>query len=134
MQDFLRAPTKKVEMLLPAAGFNVYDKFMVGGLLTNYGSPAATFNFLAVPLYATGSKSFTGLGKLNYRFMSEGAIRKTELFLNAASFHMDEFTDSVNTTYRMRFAKLVPGLRLTFKEKNPKNTTTKYIQLKTFLF
>ena len=34
----------------------------------------------------------------------------------------------------MRFVKLVPGIRFTFNEKNPRSTATKFIQWKTFLF
>jgi hypothetical protein len=133
VQSYLQAPAKNLLIISPAVGLNVYDKYMIGGLLTNYGSPVAKLNFLAVPLYASGSKSFTGLGKLNYRFVSGGAIRRTDLFLNASSFHMNEFKDSADNLYRMRFAKLVPGFRFTFRESNPKSTVTKFIQWKTFL-
>lgn len=134
LQNYLQSPTRNLLVLSPAAGINSYDRIMIGGLLTNYGSPAARLNFLAVPLYATGSKRFTGLGKLNYRLTSEGTIRRTDIFLNASSFHMNEFRDSADNLYQMRFAKLVPGLRFTFREGNPKSTITKYVQWKTFLF
>ncbi len=129
---YQQSPSKNLVVLSPAVGFNVYDKLMVGGLVTNYGSPAARFNFLAVPLYASGSKSFTGLGKMNYRFTSDGTVRRTDIFLNASSFHVNQFTDTANNQYRMRFVKLVPGLRLTFNEKNSRSTVTKFIQWKTF--
>jgi hypothetical protein len=106
---------------------------MLGGLLTNYGSPVAKLNFLAIPLYATGSKSFTGLAKLNYSIRSNGAIRKTDFFLNGASFTMDKFKDDDKEQYQMRFVKIVPGLRATFKAKDLRSTATKFIQWKTFL-
>jgi hypothetical protein len=47
---------------------------------------------------------------------------------------MDEFRDSANRKLTMRFQKLVPGLRMTFREQNPKSTLTRQLQLKTFLF
>jgi hypothetical protein len=106
---------------------------MIGGLITNYGSPNAKFNFLAIPLFATGSTSLTGLGKINYAFRSNGFIRQTDVFLNAASFTMNEFRDEDNKKYQMRFSKLVPGLKFTFKEKNNRSTANKFIQWKTFL-
>jgi hypothetical protein len=134
IKQYLQAPSKNLVVVSPAVGINSYDKLMLGGLFTNYGSPAARFNFLAVPLFATGSKSFTGLGRLNYRITSDGAIRRTDLFLYASSFHMNEFKDSANDAFRMRFVKLVPGVRFTFREKNPRSSITKFIQWKTFLF
>jgi hypothetical protein len=133
INQYLKAPTKNVFVLSPAIGYNVYDQLMLGGLFTNYGSPGARLNFLAVPLYATGSKTFTGVGKINLSFPSNGTVRKTDIFLNAASFHMDEFNATESETFRMRFVKLVPGFRLTFKEKIPASTVTKYLQWKTFL-
>ncbi|HZH64070.1 MAG TPA: M1 family metallopeptidase [Flavisolibacter sp.] len=133
IKNYTQNPTKNALLLSPAIGVNSYDKLMLGGILTNYGSPAAAFNFLAIPLYATGSKSFTGLGKLAYAIRSNGTIRKTDLFINASSFTMDEFKDDEGAKHQMRFVKLVPGVRLTLKEKGPRSTVTKFIQWKTYL-
>ncbi|HET7899489.1 MAG TPA: M1 family aminopeptidase, partial [Flavisolibacter sp.] len=132
VENYLRSPAKNLLVISPAIGFNLYDQFMLGGLLTNYGSPTAKLNFLLVPLYATGSSSFTGLGKLNYAIRTNGWIRKTDVFFNASTFHRDEFKDST-ATYRMRFVKLVPGIRFTLRENNPRSTVQKFIQWKTFL-
>lgn len=133
IKNYTQSPTKNAALLSPAIGFNSYDKLMLGGLFTNYGSPVAKANFLAIPLYATGSKSFTGLGKVNYAIRANGAIRKTDIFLNAASFTMGEFKDEDANKYQMRFLKLVPGFRFTFREKDPRSTVTKFIQWKTYL-
>jgi hypothetical protein len=133
IDHYLKTPTKNLFIVSPAVGFNVYDKFMLGGLVTNYGSPTAKLNFLAIPLYATGSQQLKGLGKLNLTLRSNGAIRKTDVFLNAASFHMDRFQVTEAQTYRMRFEKLVPGFRFTFRERTPQSTVTRSIQWKTFL-
>jgi hypothetical protein len=133
IKNYTTNPTKNAFIVLPAIGANSYDKLMLGGLFTNYGSPTAKFNFLAIPFYATGSKSFTVLGKLNYAFRSNGLVRKTDLFLNASSFTMDEFKDDEANKHKMRFAKVVPGIRFTFKEKTARSTVNKFIQWKTFL-
>jgi hypothetical protein len=133
IKKYTQSPTKNALLISPAIGANSYDKLMIGGLLTNYGSPIAKLNFLAIPLYATGSKSFTFLGKANYAIGSDGAIRKTDIFLNASSFTMDEFKDDDNKKHQMRFLKLVPGFRFTFREKNSRSTVSKFIQWKTYL-
>jgi hypothetical protein len=132
IKSYLQNPTKNILWISPAAGVNAYDNFMVGGLIGNYKLPPNNFQFLAIPLYATGSKKFTGLGKLNYTIMSEGAIRKTDIFLNGATFSMNEFVDSFGKKHITAFNKIVPGIKFTFKEKDPKSPVRKYIQWKTF--
>jgi len=132
IKNYFNNPTEKVLWLSPSMGSNVYDKLMIGGLISNYSLPPTKFQFLLIPMYATGSKTFTGLGKLNYSRHSEGVIRKTDFFLNASMFTMDEFTDTAGRKLYMQFNKLVPGIRLTFKENNPRSTIRKTIQWKTF--
>ena len=82
---------------------------------------------------ALDQKKFTGLGRASYSIMSGGAIRKTDIFLNASSFTMNEFKDSADRKLFMQFQKLVPGLRLTLREKDPLSTVRKSIQFKSFM-
>lgn len=132
IKEYLLNPTKNALLLSPAIGINAYDKLMIGGIITNYKLPPNKFDFLAIPLYATGSKQFTGLGKLNYTVTSEKAIRKADFFVNASRFSMDAFSDTEGHKVNMQFQKLVPGFKLTFKEKSPRSTVNKYVQWKTF--
>ncbi len=131
--SYLQSPAKHTLIISPAIGANAYDKFMIGGLFTNYVPALSNFNFLAVPMYGTGSNTIVGLGKLAYAIRTTGIIRKTDLFLNASTFTMDEFKDEKSIKHQMRFQKLVPGFKLTFKEKDSRSTINKYIQWKTFL-
>ena len=133
INGFLQNPVKNSLFISPVIGANSYDKFMLGILFSNYNLPPNRFQYLAIPMYAFGSKSFTGLGKLNYTFQSKGLISRTDIFLNGSTFSMDDFTDTTNHRLIMRFQKLVPGVKFTFREKNPKTTVSKYIQWKTFL-
>jgi hypothetical protein len=48
-------------------------------------------------------------------------------------FSMDQYADDNGNSTFLRFQKIVPGLRLTLKEKNPRSTMNRYIQFKTFL-
>ena len=131
-KNYLRSPSKNILAIAPAVGANAYDRFMIGGIVSNYKLPPTNFNFLLIPLYATGSKKFTGLGRLNFTIISNGLIRKTDLFLNASRFSMDQFRDTAGNKLIMHFDKLVPGLRLAFREKDPRSTVRKSIQWKTF--
>ncbi|MDQ6904702.1 MAG: hypothetical protein M3139_17040, partial [Bacteroidota bacterium] len=118
--------------LSPAIGFNYYDKVMVGGIIHNYTLPEPALHFIAIPMYATGSKTFTGIGKVGYNILSYGAIRKAELSLSAEKFTTDNFTDSTGTKNYLGFSKLVPSIKLIFKNKNATSSLTKSIQWKTY--
>ncbi len=133
LKRYIDNPSKSLLIISPAIGTNSYDKFMIGALITNYKLPPSKLQFLLVHLYGTGSKDVNGLGKLSYSIYSPGKIRRTEFFLNGSSFSMDEFTDSSDKKFLTRFEKLVPGIKVTFNEKDPKSTVRKYIQWKTFL-
>ncbi|MGZ3852428.1 MAG: hypothetical protein ACXVBX_06545, partial [Flavisolibacter sp.] len=132
IKEYLKAPSKNVILLSPAIGVNAYDRLMVGALISNYKLPPDRFQYLAIPLYGTGSKNFTGIGRLSYTIPSYGTIRKTDFFVNASRFSMNEFEDSSGKKYFTMFNKLVPGVRLTFREKDPRSSIRKYIQWKTF--
>ncbi len=115
-----------------ALGFNSYDKFMAGIFITNYKLPLNKFKFFAAPMYAFGSKRFTGIGKLDYSFYPNKTFRKIDLFLNGSTFTENEFADSNGKKTYLSFQKIVPGIRFTFKEKDPRSLLHRYIQWKTF--
>jgi hypothetical protein len=132
IKSYLQNPTKNLLLISPIAGVNGYDKFMIGGVISNYKLPPNNFQFFAAPMYGTGSKKFTGIGKLNYTIPSYGSIRKTDIFLNASRFTMNEFVDSFGKKHLAQFNKTVPGIRFTFREKDPRSSIRRYIQWKTF--
>jgi hypothetical protein len=118
--------------LSPAVGYNYYDKLMIGGLIHNYTLPQPRFHFFVAPMYGTGSKAFTGIARAGYNFLSYGFIRKAEIILSGAKFTINDLVDSTGTKNFMGFTKLVPSIKLTFKNKNAISTVTKYVQWKTY--
>lgn len=118
--------------LAPAFGYNFYDKIMIGPLVHNYTLPEPDFHFFIAPMYATGSKTIEGIGKVGYNFMSYGAIRKTEISLSAEKFSMDEFTDFAGKKNYLGFSKIVPSIKLTFRNNDATSEIKKWIQWKTF--
>ncbi|MEO6546352.1 MAG: M1 family metallopeptidase [Ferruginibacter sp.] len=118
--------------IAPLAGFNYYDKFMLGGLVHNYNLPAEKFHFLIAPFYATGSKQFNGLGRMGYSWFPGARGAEMELSLAAASFSADSFTDSANITKYQRYSKLVPSIKYVFPNKDPRSHLSKWLQWKTF--
>ncbi|HVZ57665.1 MAG TPA: M1 family metallopeptidase [Chitinophagaceae bacterium] len=127
------SPYRELVTLSPLIGYNAYDRWMVGGLVTNYKLPPSAFQWLLAPLYATGSSGLAGLGKLSYTWYPSGAFRKATLLLNGSRFADDRFTDSAGHTTFLHFFKVVPGLRLTLRETDPRSTRYRFLQFKTYV-
>ena len=83
-------------------------------------------------MYGFGSQRFVGLGKLDYAFYPNNIFRKINLFLNGSAFTVDEYEDSTGKKTELGFQKIVPGIRFTFKQKDPRSHLHRYIQWKTF--
>ncbi|MEO6869440.1 MAG: M1 family metallopeptidase [Ginsengibacter sp.] len=118
--------------LSPAIGYNYYDKLMLGGLIHNYTLPEPTFHYFLAALYGTGSKKLNVIGRVGYNFMSYGLLRKTELSFSAEKFTMDKFTDSAGVGNYMGFTKIVPSIKITFRNKYANSNMNKWVQWKTY--
>ena len=129
---YINKPSKAWLLFSPVAGLNSYDKIMIGGLITNYKLPSSPFQFLFAPLYSTGAKKLNGLGKINYTMFPDNAAWKVDVFMNASIFSDDEFLKSDGKKAISGFTKIVPGLRFTLQENNPRSTTTRYVQWKNY--
>lgn len=116
----------------PALGFNFYDHLMLGIFLHNYTLPLDKFRFFVTPMYATGSKKLTGLARISHAWFSYGPLQKIELSFSAAKFTTDIFTDSTGKNNYLGFRKLAPSLRVTFRQKDPTNAISSFVQWKTF--
>lgn len=115
----------------PAAGYNMYDKFQVGAFVHNYNLPLPNLRFFAAPLYATGSKSFNVLGRLEYNlYTNKGSHLKVSS--SVSKFNMNAFTDDKGKTGYLSFFKIVPGIEYEFPRPSALSPARKYIRLKHF--
>ena len=119
--------------IAPAVGYNYYDKFMIGAIVHNYNLPPSNFQFVAAPLFATGTKKLNGIGRVEYSWFPKSNGDKLILSLSAAKFTGGSFTDSTNTKNPLQFSRLTPSLKYLFANKNPRSQIKKFIQFKTFL-
>ena len=133
VQRFFNNHYQNLITISPVIGVNSYDKLMAGLFITNFKLPFNKFKFFAAPMYAFGSQKFTGIGKLVYTFYPNKIFRGIDLFLNGSTFTEDEYADSTGKKTYLGFRKIVPGIRFTFKEKDPRSHVHRYIQWKTFL-
>jgi hypothetical protein len=118
---------------LPAIGYNMYDKFMVGLVLHNVSMPSHKFQFMLAPLYATGSKQFNGIGTLGYHWNPRKHFQNIDLSVTGARFSTMEGVDSNGAKVHGGFHKIVPALRFTFKNRSLLSTVEKWIEWKTYL-
>lgn len=118
--------------ILPAGGYNTYDGFMIGAVLHNYNLPSSRFQFVAVPLFATGSKQLNGIGSVAYSWFPDN-LQRIQLGIAGAKFSTLKGVDSNSHEIFGSFNKIVPSLRVTFKNRSPRSTREKWIEWKTFL-
>ncbi len=118
--------------LAPAFGYNLYDKLMVGALVHNYNLPPSNFQFVAAPMFATGTKKLNGLGRAEYSWFPKTNGAKLTLSFAAAKFTGGSFKDSTGSENPLQFNKLVPSIKYVFANKNPRSLIKKYIQFKSY--
>ena len=119
--------------ILPAAGYNKYDGFMIGAIVHNYNIPANAFQFIAIPLYAMGSKELNGIGNVSYSWFPDKTFQKIQIGVGGARFSTLSGLDSNTNKIFGRFTKIVPSLHVTLKNNSARSTLEKWIEWRTFL-
>lgn len=132
--NYSKNPSKELIIFGPVIGANSFDKLLLGAFVTNAKLPPSSFQFLAAPMYSTGSKKFSGFGFVAYSHYSNGLFRAVEADVAASKYTVDKFisTDNITKTF-LSFHKIVPSIKLTFREKNPRSSFNRFIQFKTYL-
>lgn len=117
----------------PALGYNLYDKFMIGGLVHNYTLPFRPFQFIAAPVYATGSKKLNGIVRATYSWRPDnGAIEQIEAGISAAKFSVNTYTDSAGKITYLQLAKLAPHIRVGFRNNDARSLLSRFAQFKIY--
>jgi hypothetical protein len=119
--------------LAPIVGYNRYDAFMLGALIHNINLPENNFEFLFAPLYAFGSKTAEGLGRLSYAWHPADHFSRIVVGINGGRFDTDNATDSTGKHLYENFSKLVPYIRFEFKAAGPRSTVKKWMDFKSYL-
>lgn len=116
----------------PAVGYNIYDKLMLGMLVHNYQLPPNKFQFIVAPLFATGSHTLNGMGRMSYSIYPGKNAQKLEIAIAAEKFTAAMYKDSTGKNNYMPFSKIAPSIKYIFANANPRSSITKYLQWKTF--
>jgi len=110
--------------ITPMFSANQYNGFIVGAAIHNYGLYKKKLEYALVPMFGFSSKTFVGLGEINYNFFPKKHFRQIVLGVKGRSFAYDYYTTSAlnqkfNLTYPnsvLNFYKLSPYIEFEFKK------------------
>jgi hypothetical protein len=134
--------------ILPAAGFNNYDHFMIGAVIHNFNLPPQRWQLLLAPLYAANSHQLNGVAHFNYAWYPRSpapgqsapglspahpAFRMIEAGINGSRFSTLSGTDSSNHAIFAGFYKVAPYVRLFFPPPFVGSTRETTLEAKTYL-
>lgn len=114
---------------LPIAGYNVYNKLMVGCAFYNYTFLQKRFDFTIAPMFAFGTKTPVGFVDLNRNILPRNSSIVQQITLNgkAKSFTYDHFNsksfnDNYNTnisSFDLNYYKVSANIDIELKKQNP---------------
>jgi hypothetical protein len=113
--QLLENPERTEIGILPAAGWNYYNKTMLGLLLYSPLLPQQTFEYQVMPMYATGNHDLAGMGRVALNFYPDYYIFKAVQFSLAGSRfgYSPENGDS--------YDRLKADMLVTFNSRDPKS-------------
>ncbi len=117
----------------PAVGYNLYDGFMLGGLLHNYSLPLSKFQYAVAPLFATKSSQLRGIWQVAYNWYQNNFFQNIKVGVNFASFASNHSLDTNNKKIFESFNKIVPHISFHFNH-SVKSYLKSSIDFRTFLF
>ncbi|MGB1317557.1 MAG: M1 family metallopeptidase, partial [Flavobacteriales bacterium] len=85
-------PYKSQFAYSPTFGWNKYDGFMLGSAIYNNILPTNKFDYTVMPMYAFGSKSFTGYASFGYTFHQEQKYPNITLQIEAQRFDVGQIS------------------------------------------
>ena len=121
--------TKKSTLYFtPIAGWNNYDKTMLGLALYNTTIPSNKFEFVVAPMFAFVTKQVTGLAGFKYHFYPEtNAFQRITLGVDLKSFNYNYVW---NDQYYLKYYRIAPSLIFDLGKKKLNSNTHQSIQLK----
>lgn len=125
----------------PIAGWNAYDKGMVGLAFYNSFIPSRNFQYQLAPMYSFNTKQMTGIGRLQYFvYPKNGFVKNICLSTTGSLFHYDTLgVDTVDLYHGLNhyhadisFKYRRHSLRLDFllKNKSPRSVVKKWLTLR----
>ena len=124
----------------PTIAYNKYNGFMAGLALYNGIFPAKKLEYTLVPMYAFGSKSFSGLGNVAYtQYLKSGAIHNIRYNVAASTFADHRFKvfdpelpagENTVLDQALHYYRIAPEVSLNFRKKNPRSFVSTALKLR----
>ncbi len=112
-------PLQSNNYWLPVAGYNVYDKFMIGVALHNLSLVPNKFQYVIAPMYSFGRNNVSGIAELGYNFLPKKGIRSGRLGLSFKTFK-EGITQQGRSNRNVYYA-FSPYLHLKLGNRGPKS-------------
>ncbi len=123
---------KGASLVLPLFGYNKYNGILFGIGVHNYKANNAPLRYFALPMFGTKTKDVNGYARVVYNYYPKNkALARIDVGVNASKFGQNSFVEG-NETLQLGFAKIVPFVRLTLKNKTATSPYVKAIQLKSY--
>ncbi len=120
--------------ILPAAGFNNYDHFMIGAIIHNFNLPPEQLAVAGGATIRHRQPPTQWPRPFQLRLVSATSLfRLIEAGINASRFSTISGTDSNSHSIFGGFYKVVPYLRLFFPKSSPRSTQDSWLEWKTYL-
>lgn len=105
--------------ITPVAGYNNYDKPMIGAMIHNYNLPLPNFRFLAAGLYATGSSKVNPIARVSYtKYAKQSELEGAVSYMG---FTQNDFKTS-NETIHLGVQRISPSIKFTSFNKDANDT------------
>jgi hypothetical protein len=117
--------------LAPAIGINYYDKLMLGVMVHNYQLPLNRFQFLAIPMYAIGSKKLNVFGRVSHNTWTKRSW--LEVSGSIAKYTADNFITDQKEKLSQQVLRLVPSVKYTLYNKDARSTQRWILQARSFI-
>ena len=104
---------KNVTNILPAIGWNLYDKFMAGILISNPILPGRNFRYFVAPMIATSDGSVVGQGMLEQNFYSYKNPERLAIGISGRRYAFN-FIDNSLLKERLHYIKVTPYITAEF--------------------
>lgn len=116
-------PDKTQLYWTPVAGWNNYNKWMVGLAFYNNLAPQKKFEFELMPMYSIDNNDLAGYGRITYNIFPKGNVFQRIAIGGTATRYAYS-----NKPFDMNFNKLAPELNIVFKKKHLRSPYTHSIR------
>lgn len=118
-------PDRRELFFLPWAGWNNYDKTMLGMAFYNHTIPFKPFTFEVMPLYAFGTRTATGMGRMSYTFFIRHLkLHHVEISASGRRYGWQVFPRA------LMYNKLQPMLLFQFTPSNARSPVKRALRLR----